>query len=165
MRVHPPPADDVSPGRRQLDLTAAREQRPREKDRGADLSAEHGVETRRAHGFGMDREACCARPMRCRRPVDATSSTRVSTSRIRGTFSSVTGWSVRSAAQMIGSAAFLLPDGRTVPESGCAALNDELRSRHVRKSLGAKVWSERRMTGGPSQGQCRCSLALVESRP
>ena len=44
-------------------------------------------------------------------PIDPISSTSVSTSRIRGTFVSVTGCSVSSAAQMIGSAAFLFPDG------------------------------------------------------
>ena len=52
-------------------------------------------------------------------PVDVTRSTSVSTSRMRGTFSSVTGWSVRSAAAMIGSAAFLFPDGRMLPFSRC----------------------------------------------
>ena len=41
-------------------------------------------------------------------PVDATSSTSVSTSRILGTFSSVTGCSVNNDAAMMGSAAFLL---------------------------------------------------------
>ena len=45
------------------------------------------------------------------------SSTSVSVSRIRGTLSSVTGCSVSSAAAMIGSAAFLLPDGSIVPAS------------------------------------------------
>src|SRR5579864_6870788 len=38
---------------------------------------------------------------------------------MRGTFSSVTGSSVRSAAARIGSAAFLLPAGRMVPASLC----------------------------------------------
>jgi hypothetical protein len=50
-------------------------------------------------------------------PTERHSSTSVSVSRMRGTFSSVTGYSVRSAAAMIGSAAFLLPDGSIVPES------------------------------------------------
>src|SRR4051794_35948185 len=49
-------------------------------------------------------------------PTERTSSTSVSVSRIRGTLSSVTGCSVSSAAAMIGSAAFLLPDGSMVPE-------------------------------------------------
>src|SRR5882724_2836849 len=48
-------------------------------------------------------------------PTERTSSTSVSVSRIRGTFSSVTGCSVSNAAAMIGSAEFLLPDGSMVP--------------------------------------------------
>src|SRR5947208_3247038 len=50
-------------------------------------------------------------------PTERTSSTSVSVSRIRGTFSSVTGCSVSSAAAMIGSAEFLLPEGSIVPAS------------------------------------------------
>jgi hypothetical protein len=50
-------------------------------------------------------------------PTERISSTRVSVSRIRGTLSSVTLCSVSSAAAMIGSAAFLLPDGSMVPLS------------------------------------------------
>src|ERR1700754_32491 len=50
-------------------------------------------------------------------PTERISSTSVSVSRMRGTLSSVTGCSVRSAAAMIGSAAFLLPDGSIVPAS------------------------------------------------
>jgi putative nucleotidyltransferase with HDIG domain len=42
----------------------------------------------------------------------------VSTSRMRGTFVSVTGSVVRSVAARIGSAPFLLPAARIVPESG-----------------------------------------------
>ena len=52
-------------------------------------------------------------------PTERISSTSVSVSRIRGTFCSVTGCSVSSAAAMIGSAAFLLPAGAIVPESRC----------------------------------------------
>src|SRR5215831_7033711 len=50
-------------------------------------------------------------------PTERISSTRVSVSRMRGTLSSVTGCSLRSAAAMIGSAAFLLPEGSMVPRS------------------------------------------------
>ena len=50
-------------------------------------------------------------------PTERTSSTSVSVSRIRGTFSSVTGCSVSRAAAMIGSAEFLLPAGSIEPES------------------------------------------------
>ncbi len=52
-------------------------------------------------------------------PTERISSTSVSVSRMRGTFSSVTGCSVSSAAAMIGSAAFLLPAGSIVPDSRC----------------------------------------------
>ena len=41
-----------------------------------------------------------------------------STSRMRGTLSSVTGSAVSRHAARIGRAAFLLPAGRTVPRSG-----------------------------------------------
>ena len=50
-------------------------------------------------------------------PTERISSTSVSVSRIRGTLSSVTGCSVSNAAAMIGSAAFLLPEGSIVPVS------------------------------------------------
>ena len=65
--------------------------------------------------------AWIASVLRCRHSADAPteriSSTSVSVSRMRGTFSSVTGCSVSSAAAMIGSAAFLLPEGSMVPVS------------------------------------------------
>src|SRR5579864_7888672 len=48
-------------------------------------------------------------------PTERINSTSVSVSRMRGTLSSVTGWSVKRAAAMIGNAAFLLPDGVIVP--------------------------------------------------
>src|SRR5919106_3633422 len=51
-------------------------------------------------------------------PRSAASASIVSTSRIAGTFVSVTGSSVRSAAATIGSAAFLLPAARIAPSSG-----------------------------------------------
>jgi len=73
-------------------------------------------------------------------PVDAINSTSVSTSRMRGTFSSTTGCSVRSAAHTIGSAAFLFPDGRMVPDSRwppsttyCSALVCNVRIVQVRE--------------------------------
>src|SRR5436190_6452145 len=52
-------------------------------------------------------------------PSCASSSTIVSTSRIRGTFVSVTGSSVSRQAARIGSAPFLFPAARIVPLSGC----------------------------------------------
>ena len=47
-------------------------------------------------------------------PVPATSSSIVSTSRMRGTFVSVTGSSASRHAARIGSAPFLFPDGADV---------------------------------------------------
>src|ERR1700721_809759 len=52
-------------------------------------------------------------------PTERISSTSVSVSRLRGTLSSVTRFSVNNAAAMIGSAAFLLPAGSIVPLSLC----------------------------------------------
>ena len=51
-------------------------------------------------------------------PMSARSSTIVSTSRMRGTFVSVTGSDASTVAARIGSAPFLFPAARTVPESG-----------------------------------------------
>ena len=51
-------------------------------------------------------------------PRSASSSTIVSTSRMRGTFDSRTSSDASAHAARIGSAPFLLPDARTVPESG-----------------------------------------------
>ncbi len=51
-------------------------------------------------------------------PMSRISSIMASTSRIRGTFASSTGSPVRRQAARIGSAAFLLPAGRTRPERG-----------------------------------------------
>ena len=58
-------------------------------------------------------------------PRSASSSTIVSTSRMRGTFASVTGSSVSRHAARIGSAPFLFPAARTRPLSGLPALDDE----------------------------------------
>jgi hypothetical protein len=51
-------------------------------------------------------------------PRSSSSASIESTSRIRGTFDTTTSSSVSSEDARIGSAAFLLPAGRTVPESG-----------------------------------------------
>ena len=51
-------------------------------------------------------------------PTERINSASVSVSRIRGTLCNVTGCSVSNAAAMIGSAAFLLPEGVMVPEVG-----------------------------------------------
>src|SRR5215211_4166306 len=59
-------------------------------------------------------------------PVEATSSSMVSTSRIWGTLRSTTGSSASRQAATMGSAAFLFPDGRMVPLSGCPPLMTKL---------------------------------------
>ena len=117
VRVDAAAADDVAARRRQLDLAAAREQRRGEEDRRADLPAELRIELRGPNDLRVDVERVARRPLGVRRRADRSSSTSVSTSRMRGTFSSVTGSSESSAAATIGSAAFLLPEGRMVPES------------------------------------------------
>jgi hypothetical protein len=115
MRVEAAPADDVAAGRRQR-LAAAGQQRARQQDRGADSRAEFGIEI-----GGADFLAWICSVLRCSQsaeaPTERISSTSVSVSRIRGTFSSVTGCSVSNAAAMIGSAEFLLPDGSILPAS------------------------------------------------
>src|SRR5215218_4810373 len=59
-------------------------------------------------------------------PVEATSSSMVSTSRIWGTLRSTTGSSASRQAATMGRAAFLFPDGRMVPLSGCPPLMTKL---------------------------------------
>ena len=51
MRVDATAADDVAAGRRKNDLTAAGEERSREQNRRANLSAEHRIQIGRRHGF------------------------------------------------------------------------------------------------------------------
>jgi hypothetical protein len=116
MRVEATAADDVAAGRRQRHLAAAGEQRPGQQDRGADPRAEFGIEIGGADFLGVDRQRI-ARFHSAEAPTERISSTSVSVSRMRGTFSSVTGCSVSKAAAMIGSAEFLLPDGSIVPAS------------------------------------------------
>src|SRR6266540_1032995 len=59
-------------------------------------------------------------------PVEATSWSMVSTSRMWGTFRSRTGSSASSEAATIGRAPFLLPAGRIMPLSGCPPLMTKL---------------------------------------
>ncbi len=95
---------------------AACEQRPGEQDRRPDLAAELLVELVR-----RDLRPTCTRtsfgPVQSASPpICRSRASIVSTSLIRGTFSSSTGWSVSTQAARIGSAAFLFPVARTVPE-------------------------------------------------
>ena len=63
VRVDAASADDVAARRGQLDLAAAREQRAREQDRGADLPAERRVELGRPQLLRVDRERVAGRPL------------------------------------------------------------------------------------------------------
>ncbi len=118
VRVQPPPADDVATGRRNRDATEAREERSCQEERGADLARELGVEiglrpmplasTRTSFGPVHSMSA----------PRSASSSTIVSTSRMRGTFERRTSSEASTHAARIGSAPFLFPEARTDPFSG-----------------------------------------------
>ena len=90
MGVEPAPSDDIAAGRRQGDLAAAREQRPGQQDRGTDAGAELRVELGGAHLLGVDHERIALTPIGRLAPTERMSSTSVSVSRMRGTFSSVT---------------------------------------------------------------------------
>ncbi|MGY4283467.1 hypothetical protein ACVWXO_002687 [Bradyrhizobium sp. LM2.7] len=68
-------------------------------------------------------------------PTERISSTSVSVSRIRGTFSSVTGCSVSSAAAMIGSAEFFVAGRLDRAREPVTALDDILDGRHLGLSL------------------------------
>jgi hypothetical protein len=117
VRVEPAPADHVATRGGEDHVAGAREERRGEQDGGADALAEFPVEVVTAHLGGMEAER--VPPVQSAvAPACRMSWRRLSMSRMRGTFSSVTGWSVRSAAQTMGSAAFLLPVGRMVPASG-----------------------------------------------
>src|SRR5690349_7716758 len=94
---------------------------------------------------------------------------------MRGTFSRVTGSSASSAAATMGSAAFLFPDGRMVPErvcppstTNCSALMrdgavdgeglDEDRAARSASCLAPPVaeWRSLDMTGLRNQASARC---------
>ena len=112
MRVDAAAADDVAAGRRERDLAAAREQRRGEQDRRADLPAERADRApRRDRSCAWMRERVALASTRRSTPTDWMSSTSVSTSRMRGTFSSVTGSSERSAAATIGQRGVLVAGG------------------------------------------------------
>jgi hypothetical protein len=118
VRVEPPAPDDVAARGRDRDPAAPAEERAREEDRAADPLGHLAVDP-----VGIDRLRVDVSVFRPGPLADTSSermsSTSVSMSRMRGTFSSVTGCSVTSAAATIGSAAFLLPEGRIVPERRC----------------------------------------------
>jgi hypothetical protein len=169
VRVHPPPADDVPPGRRQLHLARAREHRPGEQDGGADA--------RRRRRIQLPASESRARTApRCAGPLDlgaehSSRSRRVSTSRMSGTFSRTTSSSVSSVAASIGSAAFLLPAGGSFLQAA-TALDDELRhspvpstaeERHPAAAFGAP---ERKPARGPLRRKDRAQARrLLDTLP
>ena len=85
-------------------------------------------------------------------PSAASSSSIVSTSRMRGTFESVTGSSVSRHAARIGRAPFLFPAARMRPVSGFPpSMTKDLRRRLRRTSAGARIagpWSRLANTPG-----------------
>ena len=85
-----------------------------------------------------------ARPLRARRRSPQTSSSIVSTSRMRGTFESVTGSSASRHAARIGSAPFLLPEARMRPLSGFPPSMTRVMRRRRRRTCRARIagpWS------------------------
>ena len=88
VRVEAAAADHVSAGRRDGRAAEPREQRPGEKERRTDLTAELGIELRLARPRSCPRSPRSARVHEASAPSAARSSTIVSTSRIRGTFES-----------------------------------------------------------------------------
>jgi uncharacterized oligopeptide transporter (OPT) family protein len=80
-------------------------------------AADAGVQVVDAQFHRADADAVVAEPLHVG-AQRASSSSSVRTSRMSGTFSRTTSSSVRSAAAMMGRAAFLLPAGRMVPLSG-----------------------------------------------
>ena len=132
VRVDAPAADDVAARRRQLDLAAAREQRAGQQDRRANLPAELGIELRRSRTSSRGCAACCARSIRRSTPIDAISSTSVSTSRMRGTFverDRMLGQQRRADDRQRG---VLVAGGTDRAGELVSALDDELQCAHVR---------------------------------
>ena len=118
VRVEAPAADHVAARRRHARAAEARQQRPGEQERGADAAAQLRVELGLVRA-GRSRRAPRSRPSHSTSaPTSSSSSTIVSTSRMRGTFVSVTGSEASSVAARIGSAPFLFPAARTRPVSG-----------------------------------------------
>ena len=132
MRVEPAPADDVAAGRRQHHLAAARQQRPRQQDRGADPRAELRIEIGGANAFGVDGERVAASRHSAEAPTERISSTSVSVSRMRGTFSSVTGCSVSKRRGDDRQRGILVAGRRDRAGEPMTALDDVLDGRHVR---------------------------------
>ena len=146
VRVEPAAADHVAARRRHGRAAEAGEQRPGEQERRPDLAAEHRVELRLGDGRARRPAPRSAPSTRPSAPRSARISTIVSTSRMRGTFSRTTGSEASTVAARIGSAPFLLPAARTLPESGrppsitndCIAgrYRTRLRGGHPRQGLG-----------------------------
>ena len=118
VRVEAAAADHVAARRRHGHPAEAREQRPGEQERGADLARELGVEVglarRRADRRGPRSRPSTRRRRRGRRAARPSSRRRGSAARSTDAPRS----EASTHAARIGSAPFLLPDARTVPESG-----------------------------------------------
>ena len=118
VRVEAPASDHVAAGRRHDGAPEPREQRAGEQERGADLAAEVGIELGLRDPGAVDAAPRSGRPTTASAPRSASSSTITSTSRMRGRFVSRTSSEASTVAARIGSAPFLFPDARIVPESG-----------------------------------------------
>ena len=116
--IDPAPADDVAARRRQGD-------RPKRASIGpaSRIDARIRAQSSGSSGLGLDPAGVDphrvgADPLGAGAEVARAARACVSTSRMRGMLSSSTGPSASNVAARIGSAAFLLPAGRTVPRSG-----------------------------------------------
>ena len=120
------------PGGEQRDLAAAREQRRRRAGSRRECAAHSSGSSSPARTVArVDPQRVVAAVHSHSAPTLRTSSTSVSMSRMRGTFSSVHRCSVSSAAATIGSAAFLLPAGRMVPDEALASFDEKANGRHA----------------------------------
>ena len=119
VRVQPAAADDVAARRRHQRRAEARQQRARGQERGADALGDAGVDRRGRDAPRAAARRCCssrqstlgARARRAGRSSPACPG-------CRGTLCSTTSSSVRRAQASSGRAAFLLPAGTIVPDSG-----------------------------------------------
>ena len=107
-------ADHVAAGRRHGHAAEAREQRPGEQERRAHPPTELRVEVGLGDSGGVDADLVRAGDVTSA-PMSASSSSIVSTSRMRGTLERLTGSPASTVAARIGSAPFLFPAAVTVP--------------------------------------------------
>ena len=106
------------PGGGMLRLAEAGEQRAGEQERRADAGGQLRVDLVAVAAIDARSATSWSSRHVTLTPRSSSSASIESTSRMRGTLPTTTSSSVRSEAASIGSAAFLLPAGTTVPESG-----------------------------------------------